>query len=251
MFLIVALVLSALVGSIISGVLGMAGGTLLLALMLICGLDPVATVPIHAAVQLSSNVTRSVAHARNIHWEPVFILAAAALPGPLLGLWLLEGLDASAVRGVMGAVILYAVWAPKWGLSSLPDRAAFGLAGALAGTLGVVVGAVGPLIAPFFLREGFRKEAIIGTKAVCQAILHGVKIAAFAGLYPALLAAPPQDFRFGDHLALILPMAAATVVGTYVGKWLLGQLTERRFVLMYKAVLSLLALRLLYQSLFG
>lgn len=236
--LILILALGAYLTSTVSGVIGMAGGTMLLGIMMVAGLDPVVAVPIHAVVQLVSNATRVQAFLQHVRWGPFLTVALVASPGPVLGLWLVKQLDADAIRLLMGCVILYATWAPKWGLKDLSERVAFALAGAVGGVLGVVVGAVGPLIAPFFLRGGFAKEQIIATKASCQAYLHVIKIVAFGF----------TGFSFSEQARLFVPMALATVAGTYTGRWLLGKLPDRFFFWFYKVVLTLLALRLILRA---
>ena len=82
------------------------------------------------------------------------------------------GAERGALRE-LGETTFRRPWAPKGGLAQLSERAAFGAAGALAGTLGVVIGATGPIIAPFLLREGWDNEEIIATKATGQAFIHG------------------------------------------------------------------------------
>lgn len=248
--LIALLVVSALVSATVSGIVGMAGGTMLLGAMVVLGMAPDEAVPVHAAVQLVSNFTRTYAHLPTVRWHQFAILAAAALPGPILGLYLLDRLDSDTVRALMGLLILYSVWAPKWGLARLSDTVAFATAGAFAGVLGVVVGAVGPLLAPFFLRDSFKKESLIGTKAICQGYLHVIKLVAFAGLYPVALTHRDASFDLTSTWTLILPMALATIVGTYAGKWLLHRMSEARFVQLYKVVLTGLAVRLIYQGVF-
>tara|TARA_Y100001934_G_C12290161_1_gene744406 strand:+ start:824 stop:1546 length:723 start_codon:yes stop_codon:yes gene_type:complete len=225
----------------LSGFIGMAGGTMLLALMLMSDWDPTIIVPVHAGVQLISNSTRVYAHLSQVRWKPFGILAACAAPFPLLGLWLLEGTDPQKIRMVMGLVILYAAWVPKWGLRKLTEPLAFGLAGIMGGTLGVVVGAVGPLIAPFFLSGAFVKRQIIATKAMCQTYLHLLKILAFTTV----------GFVFLDYLELLVPMGLASIAGTYTGKWLLGKISEEKFIYAYKAILTLLALRLIVRPFLG
>ena len=246
--MLVVLCIGAFIGSTISGLIGMAGGSILLAVMLLAGLDPLTVVPIHAAVQLVSNSTRVYAFRQHFKVSCWAVLALAALPGPIVGLWCLQQLDAVTVKALMGVAIICAAWAPKKGLNRLSDRTAFGIAGALAGTLGVIVGAVGPLLAPFFLRGGFKKESIIGTKAGCQATIHIIKIAAFSGLYPMLLVGEHRDFDFLAQLPMIVPMALTTKVGTYTGKSMLRWVSEKRFILIYKVVLTVLGARLLWDA---
>lgn len=230
-----ALVLAAGIGATISGVVGMAGGTFLLAMMALIGVSSTTLIPLHAGVQLVSNTTRVIAHRQHIRWRPFVTLALVATPCPLLGLRLAEHLNFETTKMLMGGVILYAAWVPKRSLPNLGEATSFGVAGILGGTLGVVVGAVGPLIAPFFLRADMNKNNIIATKALCQAYLHVLKIIAFGTI----------GFTFNEQWPTFLPMAGAVIAGTYLGKWLLGRLKENRFRLLYKVILSALAGKLI------
>ena len=91
--LIPALTLAAGVGATISGIVGMAGGTFLLAIMILLGVTHPVLIPLHAAVQLISNGTRVVAHREHIHWKPFLILAVVAAPCPIIGLKIVDHLD--------------------------------------------------------------------------------------------------------------------------------------------------------------
>ena len=239
--LIAGLTLAAGIGATISGVVGMAGGTFLLAMMLVLGVSAPVLIPLHAAVQLASNCTRVYAHREHIRWRPFLTLALVATPCPIVGLQIAAWIDFELTKQLMGVIILYAAWAPKRSAAALPETASFTIAGLLGGTLGVVVGAVGPLIAPFFLRPDMNKTNIIATKALCQAYLHIIKIVAFSTV----------GFVFAEQWQKFLPMAAATIVGTYIGKWLLQHLKENRFRLLYKVILSALALRLILGGFFS
>ncbi len=238
--LIPALTFAAGIGATISGVVGMAGGTFLLALMILLGVTSPILIPLHAAVQFISNSTRVFAHRDHIRWKPFLTLALVAAPCPIIGLHIVDHLDFEITKQLMGALILYAAWAPKRNAGSLSERTSFGIAGFLGGTLGVVVGAVGPLIAPFFLRSDMNKNNIIATKALCQAYLHIIKIIAFSSVGVVVL----------EKWSTFIPMAAATIVGTYIGKWLLRRIDETKFRLLYRFVLTALAIRLILGAFF-
>ncbi len=229
------LTLACLVGSTISGLIGMAGGIFLLTVILLMGVPLEAAIPLHAAIQLSSNTTRLVAYRQHIRWSALKPFILIALPLPILGLQLVDVLDEQVTKAIIGAVVLVAAWAPKGGLAQLSERAAFGAAGALAGTLGVVIGATGPIIAPFLLREGWDNEEIIATKATGQAFIHAQKIVAFG----------VAGYALSDMAWQLPPLIVAVVIGTYTGKWLLQFLSKERFRLVYRIVLSLIALRLI------
>jgi uncharacterized protein len=222
-------------GALLSGFLGMGGGLLLLGVMILAGMDTRTAVPVHAAVQLIANGSRVFALRRHVRWKPFLIYFFASLPFPWLGLRIAAALPDQALRLMIGAVILFVLLGPKRSLSQLPEKVSFGIAGVLGGTFGVVVGAFGPVVALFVLRDGWDRREIIATQALCQTWGHLQKILFFAG----------AGFAFLEYQTLILPMAAATILGTYGGRYLLGKLNETQFRLLYRIMLALLAFRLL------
>lgn len=248
---VAVLTLVAFVAATISGLIGMAGGILLLAAMLVADIPLAVAVPAHALVQLVSNGTRVMALLNHVRWRPLLIFAAASMPFPLLGLLLADALSPEVLKPAIGGVVLYAVWGPKGDPARLRERPAMLTAGTLTGTLGVVVGATGPLIAPFFLREDWSKEEVVATKATCQSWTHLQKTAAFGLLAPRLFEA--QLLERGElaafdpvaHAGLVVPLAAAVVGGTLVGTRLLRRVSERGWRFAFRLTLTLIALRLL------
>lgn len=228
-----ALSVCAWIGATVSGFIGMAGGVLLLVLMFILGVEPAVAIPVHAAVQIASNASRLFVHRRHVKWSAWSLFAIAAVPGPVLGLWLLERMDESAVKVGLGIVTLVAAWMPK-GKKLVSRNYGFAIAGGLGGVFGVVVGAIGPLIAPFLLGRGYTRYEIIATHAACSTFLHALKIVAFSAV----------GFAFASHLVWIVPMSVAAVFGTLTGKVLLAHVDDRRFRGIYKLVLTVLAFRL-------
>lgn len=106
--------------------------------------------------------------------------------------------------------------------------------GAVAGFLNVTIGAVGPLIAPFFLNLGLRRQALVGTKAACQTLGHLVKLAIFGG----------AGFAFHEHWPLLVCACLCVLAGTWLGSRLLERASESLFIALYRGVLTVIALRL-------
>ena len=161
----------------------------------------------------------------------VFVLIA--LPLPIVGLQLVHVLNEDVTKAIIGVVVLFAAWAPKGGLAQCL-RAAFGIAGAL----------WGPRRGDrrnradhrsVLLREGWENEEIIATKATGQAFIHAQKIVAFG----------VAGYVLDDMVWQLPPLIAAVIVGTYTGKWLLQYLSKDRFRLVYRVVLSAVAVRLM------
>jgi len=229
------LIAASFIGATISGCLGMGGGIFLLTVLFLSGLDPMTAIPVHALVQIISNGSRVALFRDRVKWPAFRVFALVALPFPVLGLAIAGKLDVDVTKVLIGALVLFATWRPKGTKASMSETRAFTGAGILAGTLGVVIGATGPLIAPFFLRDGWGKEDIIGTKAACQVFVHAQKILAFGAI----------GFSFADELLYVAPLAFAVIIGTWCGKKVLSHLSENRFRLFYRVLLSALAIRLI------
>ena len=231
--------LAALVTSAISGMLGMAGGMLLLATMF-CFLTHAETIPTHATVQLVSNSTRLIAFARHIAWRAVGQFLLGAVPGAVVGTaiyyrWGTPAESEPYLKMLVGGYILVVTFLPKPRKSAQRlKRWAFPLTGLIAGTVALTVGAVGPLIAPTFARTGFAKEPLVATKAVCQAILHIVKLPVFiiAGSMGRF-----ASFDFGQLGALVALMSVMVIPGTLIGKRLLKRVSETQFLTLYRMAL--------------
>jgi uncharacterized membrane protein YfcA len=235
---LVVLGLAALATSTLSAVVGMAGGITLLAVMLLF-MDPLVVIPIHGAIQLVSNGSRTFIQREHVRWSIVARYAIPLLPMGFVGLALAKQLPPEGLKALIGVFVLVATWAPWLLLLGThpervsPERRFLGL-GAVVGVVNIAIGATGPLIAPFFLDLGLTRFSLIGTKAACQALGHLAKLAVFG----------VAGFAFAHHLALLAVMIPMTVVGTWLGSRLLHSVSERAFVLLYKSVLTLIALRL-------
>lgn len=237
------LTLAAFAGALISAVAGLGGGTLLIGVMFAVGLAPVVALPLHAAVQLVSNASRALAYRHDIHWRSVAWFSLACAPLPFLTAPLIARANADVIRLVLALAILVSLLPPRehalsrqWSL-----RGKMLVAGALNGGLGMVIGATGLVIGPFFLDSRWSKETTVGTLAACQSLGHGLKIVAF-GLY---------GFGLIEQAALLAPLMLAVALGTLLGRQVMRLVSARQFVFLFKTVLALLALRLSIAAGFG
>jgi len=222
------LVVAAYLTATLSGILGMAGGITLLGIM--TALLPAAVVvPLHGVVQLVSNFTRTLVFVRHVNWRIVAIYSPPMIAGVMAAAWLWSGSRLVWFRPVIGAFILgfllWRRWSPRLRNPPLWIYAPLGL---VVGFLTIFVGATGPFIAPFFLRDDFDKEEVIATKAVAQAWAHLLKIPAFLSL----------GFDFRPHAPLLGGLVVAVILGTLTGKRLLGRLPRRTFTRLFEVVLA-------------
>jgi uncharacterized membrane protein YfcA len=232
---IVVLVVACFVTATISAILGMAGGVTLLGVMTVLLPAPV-VVPLHGIVQLASNWTRTWAFRRHVRWPILFAFMVPAVAGVAVAANIWSDLKLTWFRAWIGTfILLFLVWRrykPK--LRTLPTWS-YAVLGFAAGLLAIFVGATGPFLAPFFLRDDFDNEQVIATKAICQTWLHLLKIPAFLAL----------SFDYIPYAPVLVGLVVAVIGGTYFGKHLLSRISKERFVFWFQLVLAVLAVYLI------
>lgn len=238
---IIALSLAALLTAMLSGMAGLGGGTILIALLFTMGMAPALALPLHAGVQLVSNGSRSLVYIPHVQWRALGLFLIAAVPGPFVVAPLVVDADPDWIRLIMAVFIALAAW-PAWAQRlRMHGRAGLLVAGLITGLTGPLVGATGLLAAPFFLRDDWRKESVIATMAAAQLCGHALKIAAFSA----------NGFNVLARLDLLVPMAIAAAVGTVIGRQLLGLFSETRFRQLFRVILLVLAVKLAWDGVTG
>jgi uncharacterized membrane protein YfcA len=220
--------------------MGLAGGMLLLSVLLM-HLEPVVAIPVHGVVQLVSNGSRAWFQREHVRWDAVWRFAWPLLPAGALGLALLRAVPPDAGRLAIGIFVLVATWLPgslRLGGRSGDPRAALVWGGALVGFASTLVGATGPLLAPFILALDLGAQATIGTLAACQIFQHLSKVALFG----------MAGFDFARFALPLLGLCAGSVAGSAIGARLLDRLPERAFRHAVRLLLSALALQLVVEG---
>lgn len=235
---IATLAVAALATSVLSAIVGMAGGIAMLGVMLLF-VDPLVAIPLHGLVQLVSNGARTLVQRDHIRRDLTWRYALLLLPAAALGLGFAQGLDPVALKTAIGVFVLVATWRSSWLLLGMhPEQtrphARFIALGGVAGFLNMTVGATGPFIAPFFLNLGLTRFELIGTKAACQMLGHVSKVIVFGF----------GGFAFGAYAGLMTLLCGCVIVGTWAGSRVLHRVNERVFTWLYRSVLTLVALRL-------
>ena len=217
----------------------MGGGVVLLAFMTVF-LPLKLIIPIHGIVQLVSNVSRASLLISYINWRYVGWFALGLPLGAYPAMVILKTIQSEdPFLIVIVALILYAVFRPKkLPQLKLPPWGFVGV-GAAVGFLSPLVGATGPFLAPFFLRDDFSKEEIVATKAAVQVLGHLLKIPVFLHL----------GFDYVEYSLPIVLMSVTALCGSKLGIVLLKRMSTAAFQWLFKAALTLAALRLVYKVL--
>ena len=215
---------------------GVGGGTLLLALMLQF-MPPAAAIPVHGAVQSFSNGWRVWLLRENMQW-PIILRFGIPMPlGIAAGLWLFQEMPKEWVQVLIGGFILLTLF--SHGLKSLRDRelplSLFIPSGFVVGALNIVVGVVGPVLSTFLVGRNLSRQSMVVTISVFSLMGHVFKVIGFAII----------GFSFAEYGLAIVAMIPSIMLGTYLGRHLLGRISDIFFKKFLKVVLAGLAVKLI------
>jgi uncharacterized protein len=211
---------SVLATSFLSGIFGMAGGMILMGILL--ALAPVEkAMVIHGVAQFASNAWRAVLWWRSIRWRVFWGYAGGAALVFCLMLALNATLSGPLVLVVLGATPFLAYLLPEsWRLNV--DRPGHPFAcGVTCMGIQMLSGVSGPLLDTFFVRCGMNRHEVVSTKAAVQTLSHATRIAFFG----TLLASSGQLLDAG--LASVLIVSA--ILGTSASRLVLDRLTDANF----------------------
>jgi uncharacterized membrane protein YfcA len=232
----------------LSGIFGMAGGLVLMGILLVLLPLPEA-MALHAVTQMASNGWRGLLWLQHVRWR----IAANFLLGCAIafGLWTLwRYVPSKAVAFILLGVTPFLVrllptrWKPD------PERLLHGvLYGSACMTLMLLAGVSGPLIDAYFLSGKLDRRQIVATKAACQIFAHGAKLAYFGGLVGEASGLDP----------LVVALAIATsITGTSMAKPVLDRLSDTQYRTWARRIITVIAVvylvqgaRLLLQPLIG
>jgi uncharacterized membrane protein YfcA len=205
--------------SVLSGVIGMAGGMILMAI-LVTTLGVAAAMLVHGAVQATSNGSRAWFLRRHIQWRilPAY-LGGTALAGALFTALALVP-DPAVVMILIGIFPWLARFNTRLtGLDITRPVTAF-TCGLLVTGAQLLAGASGPLLDVFYLNTPLDRYQVIASKAITQTIGHLTKLVYYGAIVGA---AATIDLWF-------YPLAMAIAVGgTRVGTRLLDRIDDKRF----------------------
>jgi uncharacterized membrane protein YfcA len=242
----IILIIAALITSSISAVIGMGGGIILLGIMAILIPEGYMVIALHGIIQMVSNGTRTFVFRQHLKKN----LISEYLFGALIGLGLsviivyalmqyyevdsANQIKFDYLKPIIGLYILWYLYLK--GAKKEQKNKLFIIVGFISGLVSIFIGAVGPLIAPFFLRKDLTKENVIANKAACQIITHIGKIPIFMYFF---------NVNYIEQYTILLPLIISVYIGTNVGKKLLGSISEKTFKIFFKVCLTIIAIRLI------
>lgn len=230
------LVLTAFVGSVVSGVAGFGAGIILLPVIAwVVGVR--AAAPVLTVTMLIGNLARIWWSRRHIDLGVAARYLAGAVPATFIGVMVYAGTPSEWLGRFIGVFLIAAIPLRRVLLGGHVNvrLAHFPLLGGVFGVLSALVVTTGPLVTPFFLAYGLRRAAFVGTEAVCALGMHVSRGIAFTRY--ALIG--------WDTVVLGCVLGAAMFGGSWIARWVLDRMSDRVFLLTLEALLLLMGLHFL------
>ena len=195
-----------------------------------------AAVPLQSAFALSSLIARIGFFWKHIDWSIVVAFMLGALIGVSLGIRVFVKLDEALISLLLGVVLLILIWMPTLKLK-VPLKHPFFLVGGIHSFIGTIFG-IGAFLQPAMLRTNLVKAQITGTLAACLATMDLMKISGYVSF----------GFRYEDYISHIILATIAGFFGTWAGKRVTHRISETTFRLVFRWLITLVALRMLYRG---
>jgi uncharacterized membrane protein YfcA len=229
------LFLTALLTGTVSATLGMAGGFILLSVLTVF-MPMREAVPLHGFAQFCSNIGRVAMYWKDVDRRLAFRFSLLVLPGAYIGVQAMNHLNQTVVEMWVGAAILIVVRTPLMRPERMPSLHFYTLLGFISSSVGMVAGATGPMIAPFFMGIGLSKNRMIATKAYCQSTVQLVKLPFFT-LFGGV--------SLSSYWQLLVLFAIASALGAVFGRRLTDWLTEKTYERIVRVTVDVLAARMM------
>lgn len=205
--------------SFLSGIFGMAGGMILVGVLLAVMPLPQAMV-LHAVTQMASNGWRGLLWWLHVRW--IAVVAYALGCGLALGVWSIwQYVPSKPIALLLLGVTPFLVRVVPERMRPDPESMLQGvLYGSVCMTLMLLTGVAGPLLDTYFLGGKLDRRQIVATKAMCQILGHGVKLAYFGGIITEAAALDP---------VLAVLAIVASMIGTILAKRFLEAMTDKQY----------------------
>ncbi|HXH30506.1 MAG TPA: sulfite exporter TauE/SafE family protein [Bacteriovoracaceae bacterium] len=236
MFLLLALVTG---GSLLTSLTGLGGGSLILAGLLLI-YPPELAIPLHSFTQVTANGIRAGLYRKTVNWKIVFAYASLMLPFAWLGALLFDYVNPSWLKIFVGFFLLFSILPLKLHPKDEPDSKTFVLLGALSGFLGIFVGAVGPMVTPFFNRIKLGRDGVLSTKSAGQMLLQLSKIVAFFG------AAGVDFVTLKDHVGLLV---FGSILGVAISIPIGKRISDKTMTFFVNILLGIISVKILSEGL--
>ena len=198
--------------------------------------SPGTLIPLHGAIQLSNNLSRTYVYKEFFKWHLIQNILIATIFGALVGILLFGAMPEQILIWLIAGTILFLTWAPLDNLIlSLMRNDWF--CGFISGFAGIFIGANGPLVTAYMRTKNLSPESLVANHGAVMILQHSIKILLFIYFF---------NFSLEEYLFFILILAVTGYAGAVLGKALISSISYDSFNIVLKLLLSLLAVILVF-----
>lgn len=194
-------------------------------------------------VQLGNFVgrpTRIFIFWKNVRWDIAKWYLPAAWVGAFLGAWLFVQMELEWLKLIVAVFLISTLWQFRFGKKKQSFKMsvkAFAPLGFIVCFISSITGATGAVLNPFYLNLGVKKEELVATKAVNSFLVAIVQLSTYS-FFGKL---------HGDLWLYGLAIGAGAAGGNFLGKRLLSQMSDKRFMQWVIAMMVLTGVVMLWQ----
>lgn len=177
----------------------------------------------------------------NINWRVVTYYAPPAIIGAWLGAYLFTSIELTWLQLVIGVFLISTVFQFRWGKkkqSFAMPLVAFMPLGLAVSILGTLVGALGPVLNPFYLNAGLMKESMVATKTANSFLMGFAQLSGYA-YFGALT---------GQTMVYGLALGVGAIIGNIIGKRTLQKISTTTFLRWVIAFMVVSGFMLIYKG---
>ncbi|MDA8607891.1 sulfite exporter TauE/SafE family protein [Gammaproteobacteria bacterium] len=219
------------VTSLLTSIFSVGGGIIML-VALAQSFSPGTLIPLHGAVQLSNNLSRTFVYRKFFKWYLIQNILVATTIGSVGGILLFGAIPEEALIWLIAGTILFFTWAPldNFILSIMKNDWFCGL---ISGFAGIFIGANGPLVTAYMRTKNLNPESLVANHGAVMIYQHSIKILLFIYFF---------GFSIGEYFFFILILAIAGFAGAVLAKAIISLIPHESFNIALKILLSFLAL---------
>lgn len=226
--------------SFLSGIFGMAGGLILLGVLLLF-MDVAPAMVLFGSIQMGANGWRALLWRQHVAWPLVLRFVVGSLIA-FVAMRFVSFLPDKALLYIGLGLIPFAAEAlPARFQPDISRPLGPYLCGIIIMVLQLIAGAAGHILDMFFQKSGLDRRGIVGSKAVCQTIAHFFRILYFGSL--------ANTFDLSMPWWVFLGALGLAFTGTSLAAVVLERMTDADFRLWSRRIIYAVALSFLARGL--
>ena len=220
--------------SLLTSIFSVGGGIIML-VALAQFFSPGTLIPLHGAIQLSNNLSRTFVYRKFFRWHLIQNILVATTIGSVAGILLFGTIPEQILIWLIAGTILFFTWAPldNFILSIMRND---WFCGFISGFAGIFIGANGPLVTAYMRTKNLSPESLVANHGAVMIYQHSIKILLFIYFF---------GFSIEEYLFFIVILAIAGFAGAVLAKAIISLIPYESFNIALKILLSFLALTLI------